>query len=145
MSAVGGDKPRPTPARPVPYPDEDSEEFWSAAARHELALQKCAACGRFRFPPRPMCPRCRSMESAWERASGRGRVWSWVVAHPPVLPAFAERVPFNVAVIQLEEGVRMIGNLLDCANEDIREGMPVRVTFEDVEEGIALPQWTPAG
>jgi uncharacterized OB-fold protein len=83
------------------------------------------------------------MESTWERASGRGRVWSWIVAHPPVLPSFGDRVPFNVAVIDLEEGVRMIGNLFECRNDDIFEGMPVEVTFEDVEEGVSLPQWKP--
>jgi uncharacterized OB-fold protein len=91
-----------------------------------------------------MCPWCRSFESSWQPASGRGRVWSWVVAHPPVLPAFQGRVPFNVAVIELEEGVRMIGNLVECGNEEIAEGLPVEVTFEDVEEGISLPQWRPA-
>ena len=90
-----------------------------------------------------MCPSCRSLETTWEPASGRGRVWSWVVAHPPVIPSFADRVPFNVAVIELEEGVRMIGNI-DCANEDIREDMPVEVTFEDVEDGVSLPQWRPS-
>ena len=132
------------PLRPVPSPDDASEEFWTAATRHELVLQRCAKCRRFRFPPRPMCPNCRSLASTWERASGRGRVWSWIVAHPPVLPAFAERVPFNVAVIQLEEGVRMIGNVVECSNEDISEDMPVEVTFEDVEDGVSLPQWRPA-
>jgi uncharacterized protein len=132
------------PLRPVPYPDDESAPFWDACARHELVLQACASCGRFRFPPRVMCPLCQSMESTWVPASGRGRVWSWVVAHPPVLPSFSDRVPFNVAVIELEEGVRMIGNLFDVANEDIREDLPVEVTFEDVEEGVSLPQWRPA-
>jgi len=84
------------------------------------------------------------MESVWEAARGHGRVWSWIVAHPPVLPAFQDRVPFNVAVVELDEGVRMIGNLLDIANEDIRVDLPVEVTFEDVEEGVSLPQWKPA-
>jgi uncharacterized OB-fold protein len=71
-------------------------------------------------------------------------VWSWVVAHPPVLPSFADRVPFNVAVIELEEGVRMIGNIVECANEEIRDGMLVEITFEDVEDGVSLPQWRPS-
>jgi uncharacterized OB-fold protein len=132
------------PHRPVPYPDEVSEPFWKACSRHELVIQRCASCRAFRFPPQPMCPKCRSMESSWEPASGRGRVWSWVVAHPPVLPSFADRVPFNVAVIELEEGVRMIGNLPEIDNEDIRQDLPVEVTFEDVEEGVSLPQWRPA-
>ena len=132
------------PLRPVPSPDDVSKGFWAACARHELVLQRCASCGSFRFPPRPMCPSCRSTDSTWEPASGRGRVWSWVVAHPPVLPAFADRVPFNVAVIELEEGVRMIGNVVESANEDVHDGMAVEVTFEDVEDGVSLPQWRPA-
>lgn len=127
--------------RPVPLPDEDSAPFWEAAARHELVVQRCAECGRYRHPPRPMCPECRSFAHEWARASGRGRVWSWIVAHPPVLPAFADRTPYNVVVVGLEEGVRMVGNLTGVGNDEIREGAPVRVAFEDVEAGVALPQW----
>lgn len=129
------------PARPVPEPDDVSGPFWEGCARGELLLQRCAACGRFRFPPRPACPACASFECVWERASGRARVWSWVVAHPPVLPAFAARVPYNVAVVELEEGVRMIGNISGVANGEIADGMPVSVTFEEIGEGAALPQW----
>ncbi|MCA1831589.1 MAG: Zn-ribbon domain-containing OB-fold protein [Actinomycetota bacterium] len=126
---------------PVPLPDDDSAPFWKAAARHELVLQRCAACGAYRHPPRPMCPSCLSMESVWVPASGHGRVWSWVVVHPPVLPAFAEKTPYNVAVIELDEGVRMVGNVLGIDQPD--EGMEVEVVFEDVEEGVSLPQWRP--
>lgn len=127
--------------RPVPEPDDASAPFWEAAARHELVVQRCASCRTFRHPPRPMCPACASSDAAFERVSGRGRVWSWVVAHPPVLPAFAGRAPYNVAVVELDEGVRMIGNLLGVS--EIAEGLPVEVVFEDVEEGVALPQWKP--
>jgi hypothetical protein len=67
-----------------------------------------------------------------------------VVAHPPVLPAFAEKTPFNVAVVELDEGVRMVGNLLDVSNEEIHGGMPVEVAWEDVDDGVTLPQWRPA-
>lgn len=89
-----------------------------------------------------MCPSCHSFEHEWTPASGRGRIWSWVVVHPPVLPAFADRAPYNVVVVELDEGVRMIGNLLDV--EEIREGMAVEIAWEDVEEGISLPVWRPA-
>ncbi|MGZ6515574.1 MAG: Zn-ribbon domain-containing OB-fold protein [Actinomycetota bacterium] len=81
------------------------------------------------------------MESTFEQASGRGRIWSWVVAHAPVLPSFADRVPYNVVVVALEEGVRMVGNLLDVDNAGIGEGMAVTVEFEDVEDGVSLPVW----
>jgi uncharacterized OB-fold protein len=127
---------------PVPQPDEDSAPFWEAANRHELVVQRCASCGTVRHPPRPMCPACLSMTSEWVPASGRGRVWSWVVVHPPVLPAFADKTPYNVAVIELDEGVRVIGNVLDVAEP--HEDMPVEVTFEHIEEGVTLPQWRPS-
>ncbi len=133
-----------SPPRPVPEPDIAGAPFWEAAGRHELVLQRCASCGTIRHPPRPMCPVCNSMESVFERASGRGRIWSWVVAHAPVLPSFADKVPYNVVVVELEEGVRMIGNLLDVENDAIAEGLDVVVDFEDVEEGVSLPVWRPA-
>ena len=133
-----------SPPRPVPEPDVAGAAFWEAAARHELVLQTCASCKTIRHPPRPMCAVCNSMEYTFEQASGRGRIWSWVIAHAPVLPSFAEKVPYNVIVVTLDEGVRMIGNLLDVDNDAIEEGMAVVVDFEDVEDGVSLPVWRPA-
>jgi hypothetical protein len=92
-----------------------------------------------------MCPACRSFESSIVPASGRASVWSWVIVHPPVLDAFAERTPYNVAVVELDEGVRMVGSVLECPPEDLRGGMRVEVTFEDLSDGVSLPQWRPAG
>jgi len=132
------------PQRPVPEFDDVTTPFWEAAARHELVLQTCSSCGVVRHPPRPVCPSCLSWESTWKPASGRGTVWSWVVAHPPVLPAFADKAPYNVVVVELDEGVRMVGNLLDVSNDEIHEGMSVEVAWEDVETGVTLPQWRPA-
>lgn len=130
--------------RPLPEFDDVSTPFWEAAARHELVLQTCGSCGAVRHPPRPVCPTCLSWEHTWKPASGRGRVWSWVIAHPPVLPAFADKAPYNVVVVELDEGVRMVGNLLEVANEEIHEGMTVEVAWEDVEDDVTLPQWRPA-
>jgi uncharacterized OB-fold protein len=127
--------------RPVPEFDDQSAAFWEAAARHELVLQRCASCKALRHPPVPMCARCNSFETEWVPASGRARVWSWVVAHKPVLPAFESVAPYSVVVAELEEGVRMIGRLLDVPNDEIREGMELVVDFEDVEDGVALPAW----
>ena len=129
--------------RPLPEFDDVSTPFWEAAARHELVLQICRSCGAVRHPPRPVCPACLSWEYTWQRASGRGRVWSWVIAHPPVLPAFADKAPYNVVVVELDEGVRMVGNMINVANDEIHEGIKVEVAWEDVEDGVTLPQWRP--
>lgn len=131
-------------ARPLPEPDDSSAPFWDGCARGELLMQACSACGRVRFPPRPMCPACQSFQHEWTRASGRGRVWSWVVAHPPLLPFFAGRAPYPVAVVELDEGVRMVGGLVGCRPDEIAPGMRVGVEFEDAGEGVRLPQWRPA-
>ena len=141
-------------AFPLPDLDADSAPFWQAAARGELAIQECSRCSRLRFPPRPMCPHCRSLESAWRPVSGRGTVWSFVVAHPPLLPAFAALAPYNVLLVALDEEptVRLSGNLIAAEGAainsvdpaTIRIGEPVRVVFDHVAEGVALPRWVRA-
>jgi uncharacterized OB-fold protein len=129
---------------------EDAAPFWAGTARGELLVQACGACGRWRFPPRPMCPHCRSVETKWEAASGNATVWSFVVPHPPLLPAYAELAPYNVIVVALDEDptIRMIGNLLASPEGAINEidpasiviGEPVRVVFQQIED-VALPRW----
>jgi uncharacterized OB-fold protein len=137
-------------------PDTDeptAAAFWAGAARGELLVQACGACGKWRHPPRPMCPHCRSTDVTWERASGRGRVWSFVVPHPPLLPAYSPLAPYNVIVIELDEDptIRMVGNLVARADGAINEidphsisiGEPVRVVFAEVD-GVTLPRWVRA-
>jgi acetyl-CoA acetyltransferase/uncharacterized OB-fold protein len=132
-------------ARPLPEPDEWSKGFWDACAAGRLEMQRCAACRGFRFPPRPMCPHCRSLDWEYARVSGRGAIYSWIVVHPPVMPAFRDRVPLPVVLVELEEDaqLRMVGNLLGCAPERIAMGMPVEVAFEKVADDVTLPQWRP--
>lgn len=134
-------------SRPLPRPDDASAAFWEACARRELRIQSCDACGRRRFPPRPMCPACRSFASSWLPAQGLGTVFSYVICHPPLLPAFRELAPLAVVVVELADDptLRMIGNLLGCAADAARIGLPVEVCFEDVGEGVVLPQWRPVG
>jgi uncharacterized OB-fold protein len=132
---------------------EDTAEFWAGCARGELLVQQCGRCGQWRFPPRPMCPRCRSLEVEWVPTSGRGRVWSFVVPHPPLLPAYAELAPYNVIVVALDEDprIRMVGNLVESADGPINAidpatleiGEPVRVVFAPVED-VFLPRWVRA-
>jgi uncharacterized OB-fold protein len=132
---------------------EDSAEFWAGCARGELLVQACARCGRWRFPPRPMCPHCRSIEYTWEQVSGKGTVWSFVVPHPPLLPAYTPLAPYNVIVVALDEdpAIRLVGNLVEDAAgpinaidpATIRIGEPVRVVFALIED-VALPRWVRA-
>lgn len=130
--------------------DEESAGFWLGAAEGELRVQTCSACGRRRMPPRPMCPHCRSIEYTWEATSGRGRIWSFVVPHPPLLPAYAELAPYNVIVVELDEEptIRFVGNLLTSADGPINEidpttitiGEPVKVVFQQVAD-VTIPRW----
>ena len=130
---------------PNPIPEIDAEEYWAGCNRDELLMQRCAACGRFRWLPRPMCPSCYSLEREWVKVSGRGKVYSYTIITHPVHPAAVERVPYNVAQVQLDEdpGLVLVTNLVGVTNEDIRIGMPVQVVFEEREPGVKLPKFRP--
>jgi uncharacterized OB-fold protein len=131
----------------TPVTDPDGAPFWQYAARGELRVQACADCGEPRFPPRPCCPHCQSFVSEWRETSGRGRVWSYVVPHPPLLPDYAAQAPYNVVVVELAgfPRIRLVGNLverpgapLDSLSPDrLRIGARVHVVFDDA----GLPQW----
>jgi len=133
--------------------DVDGAPFWAGAARGELLVQACASCGARRIPPRPMCPRCRAIEQRWEKLSGRGKVWSFVVPHPPLLPAYTDLAPFNVIVVELDEdpSLRLVGNLVASADGELNEidpasiqiGEPVKVVFSQIDD-VHLPRWVRA-
>ncbi len=134
--------------------DETSAPFWEGCARGELLVQECGECGLWTHPPRPMCPRCRSLDRRWVATSGRGRIWSVVIPHPPLLPAYSELAPYNVIVVELEENpkIRFVGNLLAAADGAINDvdphsieiGEPVRVVFQAVDD-VHLPRWVRSG
>ncbi|MGH4029684.1 Zn-ribbon domain-containing OB-fold protein [Actinomycetota bacterium Odt1-20B] len=135
-----------------PVIDDDGAPFWEYAARGELRVQACAnsGCGELRFPPRPCCPHCQSFDSEWRKMSGRGRIWSYVRPHPPLLPAYAEQAPYNAIVVELAEAprIRLVGNLVTSADaplnsvdpERLRIGARVQVVFTEVD-GVTLPRW----
>jgi uncharacterized protein len=127
--------------RPIPKPDLDSAPYWEAASRHELKLQQCNSCARFRFYPRSICPYCFSTEFEWRQLSGRGIIYSFTVIHRAAFPAFETKVPYVLALVELNEGVRMMSNILDCDPNAVEIGMPVEVTFEDLSEEVSLPQF----
>jgi len=139
----------------LPAVDQEVEGFLEGTLAGELRVQECTACGRLRHPPRPMCPQCRSTGRAWRRVSGRGTLWSFIVAHPPVLPAYAPLAPYNVIVVAIDEdpAIRFVGNLVTGPDSPINEidpsdiviGEPVEVCFARYERvdgsAVALPRW----
>jgi uncharacterized protein len=139
----------------LPLGDEESDGFWEGTAAGELRVQACGACGALRFPPRVMCPVCQSTERSWQAVSGRGTIWSFVVVHPPVLPAYAPYTPFLVVTVTLAEkpSLRMVGNLVTGPGGDINGvdpatieiGEPVRAVFAPRPRpdgtDVYLPQW----
>lgn len=131
---------------------DEASEFWQGCARGELLVQACGNCGRRRMPPRPMCPYCRSTDRRYEPTSGRATIWSFVIAHPPLLPAYGELAPYNVIVVALDEdpSIRFVGNLVagpDAAINSvdpatIEIGAPVEVVFQPVDD-VTFPRWMP--
>lgn len=129
--------------KPLPQPTPFDEPYWNYLKGHELRLPRCGGCGCIFFPPQPCCPRCLSDRLEWVAASGRGRVWSWVVFHHVYFQSFAEDIPYVVALVELEEGPRMISTIVDCPPEEIRCDMPVEVVFEDVTPEFTIPKFRP--
>ncbi len=127
--------------RPDPVYTPDAAFFWEGAARSELLGQRCADCGRFAHPPRPMCPACHSVRREIVRLSGRGTVYSWIIPrHPPPI-GFAQSPV--VALIELEEGIRLVSNVVDAAPESVRNGLAVEVCFAPTRGGHAVPVFRP--
>ncbi len=129
-------------SKPLPTVTPDNEPFWDACKRHLLALQKCKDCDNLRLPG-PICPNCLCMEAEWTPLSGRGKLFAWTIIHQRYHKGFAEETPYNVAIVELEEGPRLLTNIVDCANEDLRVDMAVDVVFDDVTEEITLPRFKP--
>ena len=130
--------------KPIPVPSEDSQPFWAAAKKHELSLQRCGTCGSFRFPPAPVCPECTALGGDWTKLTGRGTIFSFVVFHRAFHKSFEKDVPYAVALVELEEGPRLVTNIVGVAPDQIRCDMPVELVFEDVTPECTLPKFKPA-
>lgn len=124
--------------RPLPEISPLTEPFWTAACQGRLVIQRCASCAAYRFPPELGCFQCGSLESRWEPVSGRATLYTWTVSHPPLLPYFRDRAPWPVAVVQLEEGPRLVTNIIGVPPEDYEIGMPLQADFEDIDDRITL-------
>jgi uncharacterized OB-fold protein len=137
---------------PLPTTDDPTDApFWQAALRGELLVQRCDNCGHYRFPPRPMCPDCQSLQMNWLPLSGRGTIWSFALPQPPLLPAFQALLPYVTAVVELAEHpqLRITGPILDAGTGSIQGvsptsvaiGAPVQIDFWRCADDVALPCW----
>jgi uncharacterized OB-fold protein len=122
-----------------PQVNQDTEFFWEGTSRHELRIQKCPACGKLRHPPGPFCPSCGHDRPEYTVASGHGEIFSYVVHHHPPVPG--RRLPIVIALVELEEGVRRLGELLDVSPDDVRIGQAVTVDWSRVDGELTIPVW----
>jgi uncharacterized OB-fold protein len=127
----------------LPAADELTAPYWAAARERRLVIQRCE-CGRLSHPPVASCPRCHGTRFTWSQMSGRGTMYAFTVVHHSVHPVTAGAVPYVIALVELDEGPRILTNLRDYDPDDIRVGLPVQVTFEGVDETVTLAQFTPA-
>ncbi len=132
--------------RPLPVPQPESDFYWEKCRQHELWLRQCNDCQKAYFYPRDICPHCFSRNTTWVKASGWGTLYTYAIVYRPPTPAFRDKVPYVVALVELEEGPRMPTNLVGIEPDPakIKIGMPVVVDFEDVSETISLPVFRPA-
>ena len=131
-------------SKPLPRPNADNQPFWDACARHQLKFQKCSECGHIRWPAAFICPECYSEKADWTQVSGRGKVYSYAVYHQIFHPAFEKEVPYVTASIELEEGPRLLSNIINCQPDQVHCEMSVTVVWEDINGKISLPKFQPA-
>ena len=129
--------------KPLPHPNEVSRPFWEAAKRHELQIQRCNVCGAYVFYPREACPECLAADLIWIPVSGKGKLYSYTIAQAPTHPAFADDVPYVIAIVELEEGPHITTNLVGCPPDQVAIGMPVAASFEDVSAEMTLVKFRP--
>lgn len=123
----------------LPTPDFETQPFWDGCREAKFLIRHCNACGRDHFYPRPFCPTCWSDDVAWKEASGRGTLYTYSIVHVNDLPPFAERVPYVAAVVELDEGPRVMTNIEGLAFEDLRVDMPVVVDFKAISDDVTIP------
>ena len=129
----------------LPTPDAETRPFWDAAKEGRFLLRHCLECGRNHFYPRPFCPKCWGARVEWVEASGRAVVYTYSIVVANDLPPFNERVPYVAAVVDLEEGPRVMTNVVDCEFDDLRIGMPVEVDYRAISDDITIPVFRPVG
>jgi uncharacterized protein len=131
--------------KPVPEPGLEDGPFWEATRQHKLRLPHCQSCGHTWFPPYARCPRCLSPDRDWNDVSGRGEVFAFTIFDRPYLKSFQDEIPYHVALIHLQEGPMLYGNIVELGDDRIEVGLEVEVVFDDVTDGITLPRFRAIG
>ncbi len=129
--------------KPLPKITEDNEGFWASCKEHQMKLQKCSSDGKFRYFPSPICPYCGSFDFEWTAVSGLGSVYSYSVVHRPPSDAWLDKVPYVYAIVELAEGPLLPSNIVGIDPEQVRVGMKVKVTYDDVTPEITIPKFEP--
>jgi uncharacterized protein len=132
-------------SKPLPTPDPLTLPYWESVKAHAMKLQRCGGCGQFIFYPRAICPACASNDLVWTPVSGRGTVHAFTIPHRHPNAAFGADVPYVVALVELEEGARMLTTLVDIepSPDAVQVGMPVEVSYDDVTDAVTLPRFRP--
>jgi uncharacterized protein len=130
--------------KPIPVPSAESQAYWDGLRDRKLLMPRCDACGKYWFPPSLLCPHCNATKWTWTSTSGRGRIFSYVVYHRIYHPGFADEVPYAVAVIELDEGPRMVSNVIGIAPDKVACDLRVEVVYQPITDTITLPKFKPA-
>ncbi len=129
--------------KPLPTVSGETRPFWEACLRGDLLIQRCNSCGEYQWYPRGICANCWTTDVAWLKAGGKGTVWTFTVTYQNRTAGFAEDVPYVLALVELDEGVRMFTNVIQCDPGDVKIGMPVEVTFVQATDRISVPFFKP--
>lgn len=130
--------------KPLPTIVGETRPFWESCRRGDLVIQRCDRCSEYQFYPRGICAHCWSADIKWVKASGKGTVWTFTVTYQNRTHGFAQDVPYVLALVELEEGVKMFSNIIECDPRDVKIGMPVEVTFVRATDRISVPYFKPA-
>jgi len=132
-----------TYVKPLPEVTKEDRPFWEAAREHRFVLPRCRDCGHVWFPPYLSCQKCLSFDREWIEASGRGTIWGYTIMRQPYVPGYADEMPYNVVLVQLEEGPLVYSNLVGVPDEEIRPEIPVEAFFDDVTDDFTLLRFRP--
>ena len=130
--------------KPLPHIDEENRPWWEAVQRHELYVQKCRECGDLRFHPRALCTSCLSPRTEWIRCKGAGKIYTFTLTNQNQAGGFRDALPYVMAWVEIDEGLKMLTNIVDCPPEQVKIGMPVEAVFDDVTPEVTLVKFRPA-